>query len=70
MLLKDTNGNKSITMTAFVAGFVVVNLKLVLSGMTLWGVVLAPFTGVEYAAAIAALGAIYVMRRNNTKKEE
>ena len=70
MLLKDTNGNKSITMTAFVTGFVVVNLKLIFSGMTLWGVVLAPFTGSEYGIAIAALGAIYVLRRKTGKKDD
>ena len=71
MLLKDTNGNKSITMTAFVIGFIVVNAKLILSGMTLWGVVLAPFTGVEYGASLAALGGIYILRRkgDNTKND-
>jgi hypothetical protein len=52
------------TMTAFVLGFIVVNAKLLLSGMTLGGLELAPFTGVEYAAAVSALGAIYVLRRS------
>ena len=69
LLLKDTDGNKSITMSAFVVGFIIVNLKLIFSGMTLWGVTLAPFTGGEYAAALAALGAIYVLRRSTMKKE-
>lgn len=70
-LLKDSSGKKSATMTAFVVGFVVVNAKLVLSGMTIGGLELAPFTGTEYAAAVSALGAIYVLRRNTdpAKKE-
>lgn len=62
-------------MTAFVLGFVVVNLKLIFSGVTVAGVTLAPFTGSEYALAIAALGAVYTLRRNfgdtsGTKPEE
>lgn len=63
-LLKDSSGNKSLTATVFVLGFLVVNLKLVFSGMTLMGVTLANFGGGDYAAAVGALGAIYVMRRS------
>lgn len=66
--LKDTNGNASLTASAFAFGFVIVNLKLILSGMTVGGVELSPFTGSEYAAAIGALGAIYVLRRSTEKK--
>lgn len=64
LLLKDSSGKKSATMTAFVYGFLVVNAKLIGSGLTLGGLTLAPFSGGEYAAAIGALGAIYVLRRN------
>ncbi len=66
-LLKDSSGEKSATMTAFVLGFIVVNIKLLLSGMTFGALTLAPFTGTEYAAAVAALGAVYVLRRNNSE---
>lgn len=73
-LLTDTAGKKSSTMTVFITGAIVVNLKLILSGMTVMGVTLAPFTGGEYAAAMGALGAVYVLRRSTdpttTKKEE
>ena len=68
LLIKNSDGKKSVTMTAFVLGFVIVNLKLILSGMTIGGLVLAPFSGVEYAAAMSALGAIYVLRRQTDKK--
>jgi len=64
MLIKDSDGKPSVTMTAFVSGFLVVNLKLLLSGITIAGFKMAAFTGGEYAAALGALGTIYVMRRN------
>lgn len=73
MLIKDSDGKPSVTMTAFVTGFIVVNVKLLLSGVTLGGFTMAAFTGGEYAAALTSLGAIYVMRRNfgnpNANKE-
>lgn len=65
-LLTDTSGKKSATLTAFVLGFIVVNLKLLFSGMTVKGIELAAFTGGEYAASLGALGAIYVLRRSTT----
>jgi len=63
-LIKDSDGKPSVTMTAFVAGFIVVNAKLLLSGVTVAGITVTAFTGGEYAAALSALGAVYVMRRN------
>lgn len=69
-LLKDSSGNPSVTMTAFVLGFIVVNAKLIFSGMTLGGLKIAAFSGSEYALAMGALGAIYVLRRSSTKKED
>lgn len=71
-LFTDTSGSKSATLTIFIWGAVLVNLKLFFSGMTVGGLVLAPFSGVEYAAAMGALGAIYVLRRStdpNNQKE-
>ena len=47
-----------------------INAKLLLSGTTVGSVVLSPFSGGEYAAAIAALGGVYVLRRQGGKNEE
>ena len=69
-LLKDSSGEPSLTMTAFVLGFIVVNFKLLVSGLTIGGLKMAAFSGTEYGAALAALGAIYVLRRSTTKKED
>ncbi len=63
MLIKDSGGKPSVTMTAFCWGCFVVNLKLILSGMTIKGYTMAAFGGGEYAAAMGALGAVYVLRR-------
>jgi hypothetical protein len=62
-LLKDTAGKKSVTVTAFVLGFLVVNAKLLVSGITVAGYTMAAFTGAEYGVALSALGGIYVLRR-------
>jgi len=64
LLINDSSGKPSVTMTAFVTGFMVVNLKLLISGLTIAGYTMAAFTGGEYAAALSALGGVYVMRRN------
>ena len=69
-LLKDTSGKKSITMTAFCVGFIVVNAKLILSGVQIGSLTVSAFTGTEYAAAVAALGAIYVLRRSGNAKSD
>ena len=66
--MRDSSGKKSVTMTAFVLGFLVVNLKLLISGLTLAGYEMAAFTGTEYGASLAALGAIYVLRRSKDKE--
>ncbi len=70
ILIKNTDGKPCIVTTAFVLGFIVVNLKLILSGVTIKEVVLNSFTGSEYAVAIGALGAIYVMRRGQQAKSK
>lgn len=70
LLIKDSGGKPSVTMTAFVTGFVVVNAKLLLSGVTLAGYTMAAFTGGEYAAAVGALGAVYVLRRSSEKENK
>ena len=69
-LLKDSSGKKSVTMTAFVLGFLVVNAKLLLSGVTIMDYQMTAFTGSEYGIALSALGAIYVLRRSASKEEK
>lgn len=70
LLIKDSSGKPSITMSAFVTGFIVVNAKLLISGLTLGGYKMAAFSGTEYAAAVASLGAVYVLRRSTGQEYE
>jgi hypothetical protein len=63
-LIKDTDGKKSLTATAFVIGFMVLNFKLVCSGVKFNEFTFSQFSGVDYGAALAALGGVYVLRRN------
>jgi hypothetical protein len=51
--------------TAFLVGAAIVNAKLLCSGITIAGIVLSQFGGGDYAAAMGALGAIYVARQHS-----
>lgn len=66
--ITDADGKKSLTRLMFTVGFLVVNAKLLLSGVEVGGINMAPFSGVEYAAAITALGGVYVLRRSTNKE--
>lgn len=67
-LFKDSDGKPSLTATAFILGFVVVNLKLIFSGVEFKAMKISLFSGGEYAAAVAALGGVYVIRRSTENK--
>lgn len=69
-LIKDSTGKPSVTHTAFIIGFITATAKLLLSGVEIGGLTLEPFSGGDYAAAVSALGAIYVLRRNMGNPEK
>ena len=69
-LFNDSSGNPSLTTTAFVLGFVVAVLKLLISGLTIGSFKMDTFTGVDFAAVVGALGTVYAMRRNNSENKE
>ena len=69
-LFKDSKGKPSLTATAFIVGFVIVNLKLIFSGVEFENFKIALFSGGEYAAAVGALGAVYVLRRSTDNDKE
>jgi len=67
--LKDPgSGRDSVTLTAFIVGFVVCLGKLALSGMVIHGFNCGDFSGVDFAAAVGALGAIYGYRKATEAK--
>lgn len=68
MYLTDPKtGQKSVTLTAFAVGFIVAVAKLLFSGIEINTFKLSEFSGVDFAAVIGALGAVYTMRRRNSK---
>lgn len=71
LILKDVKtGKPSYTVTAFVFGFWVINIKLLLAGMEITDKIkMSEFTGMDYAAAAAAVGSIYVLRKNKTIRD-
>jgi len=60
----------SVTLTAFVTGFAVCVAKLLSSGITIGSLKMDKFSGADFAAAVAALGAIYVLRRHKSQKDK
>jgi len=60
--LAEPEGKSSVTLTAFVTGFMVCLFKLVFSGVAIGNFKLAIFSGVDFAAAITALGGIYSLK--------
>lgn len=67
-LMTDSTGKKSLTTSAFIVGFLVINLKILLAGNTIQDMEFSAFSGMDYAAALGALGMIYVMRKNKREK--
>lgn len=57
------SGEKSVTLTLFVTGFMVCLLKLIGSGIAIGSITLSAFSGGDFAAAVGALGAVYTARR-------
>lgn len=71
LYLKDSNGKPSITTTAFFIGFIVICVKLILSGIEVRpGIKFSDFTGVDFGAALASLGGVYVLRNNNKTEDK
>jgi hypothetical protein len=64
-------GKPSYTVTAFVIGFWIINIKLLFSGVHLTDKIkMSDFSGMDYATAAAAIGSIYVLRKNKTIEKD
>ncbi len=66
--IKRPSSEKSVTLTFFMIGYYVATLKLLLSGVTIGTFIIIPFSGLDYAGVVGALGAVYAMRRSQAKK--
>lgn len=72
ILKNKKTGKPSYTTTMVVVGFGVINLKLLLSGLEVGDKFkMSDFSGVDYAAALTAIGAIHVGNKKlNHPKED
>lgn len=72
LIVRDVKTKKpSYTVTAFITGFFIINFKLLFSGINITDKIkMSDFNGVDYAAGVAALGGIYVLRKNKTIKPD
>jgi hypothetical protein len=62
-------GQPSYILTAFILGILIVNVKLLFSGIEVAGIKMSDFSGVDYSAAVAALGGIYTLNKQVTKEK-
>jgi hypothetical protein len=61
----------SVTLTAFVLGFLVAISKLGLSGIQLSEKIkIEQFSGADFGMVVAALGAIYTLRRHKSSEKK
>ena len=66
MYLNDpSSGKPSVSVTMFVLGVTISSLKLLTSGLVIGGLQLGVFSGVDFAAAVGAVGAIYAARKHS-----
>lgn len=76
LIINEKTGRSSYVLTAFIFGIFIVNLKLLLSGISLYHLKMELFSGTDYAAAIVALTSLYVSNKhinnlaNNSSKED
>ena len=70
--LKDPKTKQpSVTLTAFVTGFGVAVLKLLMSGVQITATYKFPeFNGVDFASVVGALGVVYSMRRKPVETKD
>jgi hypothetical protein len=60
-------GKPSYTVTMLVFGFMVINFKLLVSGIDIMGKVkMSSFSGTDYAASLAALAAMHIGNKKIT----
>ena len=59
---------KSVTLTAFWVGFIIVMIKIIISDMTIAGKLMPHFSGLDGSMLISALGGLYSLRKYSESK--
>ena len=68
-LTDPKTGKQSVTLSLLVLGFCVATLKLLVSGMNVYGILMESFPGSDYALVLGALGGIYGLRKHQENKK-
>lgn len=69
LLNNEKTKKPSYTITMIVFGFFIINLKLLLSGISITDTFkMSEFSGVDYSAALSALGGIHLFNKSITNK--
>lgn len=66
MWIKDSTGQKSVTLTVVMTTLGIALTKLLLSGLTIKGIEFGQFSGTDFAAVVSPVFALYWSRRNMT----
>lgn len=64
LIINKKSNEPSYVLTASVFGFIFVNFKLLLSGVSIGTFKLDTFSGTDYAASIVALTSLYVSNKH------
>jgi hypothetical protein len=68
LLLTNKKGDPSYSRTMVAIAFVVINIKLIFSGLQVGTfLTFSPFSGIDYAAALTAIAALHVSNKAVTK---
>jgi hypothetical protein len=71
MYFKDPKTKKeSVTLTLLIVGFIVATTKLLVAGSEFGSLKFGEFDGVQYAAALSAISALYWARKRDTIKKD
>lgn len=64
MWIKDSKGEKSVTLTVVISTLLVALGKLLVAGLTIKGITFGTFSGTDFAAVVTPVFALYWGRRN------
>jgi len=72
LMITDVHtGKPSYTATMVVVGFLVINIKLLLSGMQFTDAIrMSDFSGIDYSACLGALGGIHIFNKSKSSQTE
>jgi hypothetical protein len=72
-LRNPNSGQKDVSLTAFIFGFMIATFKLLVAGMTIYSFKMSTFSGGDYALVVGALGSLHIynsLSNNNSNSDQ